>query len=398
MKLIFPNLTYQKIGGAENMVYEIAKVAYRNKNITSILIGNSKSLVAKRLTEDKIPFIFLPQDQLDLGKIDNSKDNLLINFHYFNGFSKLRELEAKSIIWGILAPQVTEWNGINIKKHWTGRKEIGDIFTRKLLANMHKKNSFISMDGATSDAINDFMGEKREWPTISIPVDINDARNLKKKVSLAHCLQISYIGRSDDVWKIKPVKKFIQDLNKIKNKLFNIHIYTDNMAPFLGELKDVRSEHVSVEYHTGLYGPLIRSHLNEHSDLHISMGTAALEGGLAGLPTILIDASPHDFPENYRYRWLFQTERNSLGRFIGADESGFFGMTMEEVVETCFDERARTAAAEDCIQYVLENHSALKITEKLLAHPVQATMKDICRFTPATWRSVSTVKAFFSRN
>lgn len=379
------------------MVYEIVKTAYRGQQIKSCLIGSPKSFILKRLGEDGIPFDFYVQDQFNLDETDFSKNDLLINFHNFDGLYKLRDFDGATIIWSILARQITGWNRFGFERKLTGKKLVGNFYTRKLLGQMYEKNSLINMDGATSDAIDEFMGKKHNWPIVPIPVDVNDIRNPKRKKFLPiNVMQISYIGRSGSVWKRRPVRKFIQDLAKLKNIRFKINIYTDRADPYVGELETLCNERISIEYYIGLYGSGIRDHLSQHSDLHFSMGTAALEGGLAGLPTVLIDPSYYDFPENYRYRWLYQTERNSLGRFISEGESNFVGMTMEEVIETCSNEEARNAVAAHCAQYVLENHSALRVTEKILAHATKATMEDICRFTPASWPSVNSVKMFLS--
>lgn len=397
MKLFFPDLTYENVGGGQNLVYEIVKTAYVNKKIISSLIGSSKSFVLKRLLEDKIPFDFFEQEQFKLSQTNFSKDDLLVCFHNFDALYKFREFNGRSIIWGVLASQITNWNRFGFERKLTGRKITGDLFTKNLLRKMREKNSLICMDGATADAIEDFMGEKHRWPTIPIPVDISDIRCPQRRSnSLAKPFQISYIGRSGSVWKRKPVRKFMKDLAGTKNRNFKINIYTDYAAPFIEDLKELCGDQISVEYYIGWYGPKIRDHLTQNSDLHFSMGTAALEGGLAGLPTVLIDASYYDFPENYRYRWLHQTERYSLGRFIPQNEASFLGMTMDEVLEACFFEETRNAIAANCVQYVLENHSTLRVTEKLLTHPTQATMADICRFTPATWQSVNSLKLLFS--
>ena len=107
--------------------------------------------------------------------------------------------------------------------------------------------------------------------------------------------------------------------------------------------------------------------------------------GLAGIPTILVDPCECDMPENYKYRWLFQTERNSLGRFLGSEETDFSGMEMREVIESCGDENRRIGLADLSQACVLENHSTIVVLDKLLSHPAKATMQDICRLTPAAW-------------
>lgn len=377
------------------MVYEIAKAAYNNQNIMSTLIGNPESFVIKRLSEDGIPFYFHEQNKLVCKNISAESDDLMINFHNFDGLNSLREFNGKTVIWGILAPQITEWNRFGVEKRLTGKKTVGNFFTKKLLLSMSYKNALISMDGATSDAIDEFFGIALNLPIISIPVDIKDTRASKKGTILRNTLQISYIGRSDDIWKIKPVKKIMQDLKKIENTKFILNIYTDHEDPYISELKEVCASNISIEYHIGLYGPQMRTDINMRSELHFSMGTAALEGALSGVATILIDPCIYDFPSNYKYKWLFQTNRNSLGRFIESEEIHFSGMDMSEIIDICFDEHRRHIIAESCSQYVIQNHSASVVTEKLLECPTQAEIKDIFRFTPATWSGVANLKNIF---
>lgn len=396
MQLIFSDQTYEKASGGDNLVYEIVKSVHNTQNIMSVLIGSKKSFVVKRLTEDKIPFRFYDQDQLMFDNVSTAADDLMINFNNFDGLHKFRGFCGRNILWGILAPQILGWNRFGIEKKLTGKKIVGNFFTKKLLLSMNHKNALISMDGATSDAIDDFIGEPLNLPIISIPVDVNDIRIPKKTGAMSsNLLQVSYIGRSDDLWKIKPVKKIIQDFSRVKNKKFIINVYTDCADPYVKELQNLCGANISVKYHTGLYGPQIRTHINMHSDIHFSMGTAALEGALSGVATILIDPCVYDLPLEYKYNWLFQTTRNSLGRFIGKDEMQFSGMDMAEVIETCFDEKRQYAVATSCSKYVMENHSALAVAEKLVACPTRAGIKDIFEFTPATWRGVAKIKNMF---
>jgi glycosyltransferase involved in cell wall biosynthesis len=386
MKLVFPDLTYPAAGGAENMVYEIVKAALLKRKIRSILIGNSDSFVMKRLKEESISFEFVDQNIVEKNTLQFSRKDILINFHNFDDFWKLGEFSGKCIVWGILAPQITGWNRFGIEKKYTGKRRLGDLFTKRLLRRLKDKNSFISMDGATSDALNLFVGVEYDWPIIPIPIDSSDARTPSRRIRVERkSLVLSYVGRSDDVWKLKPAKKIVKDLSKLTDMNFQLNVYTDQAQPYIEELSAELGSNIDVKFHHGIYGPALRSHLNTYSDLHFSMGTAALEGGLAGVPTILVDPCESDIPEAYKYRWLFQTERNSLGRFVNAEETDFAGMEMREVVESCIDEDRRVGLANMNQAYVLQNHSSTVVLEKLLSHPAQATMRDICGFTPATW-------------
>lgn len=378
------------------MAFELIRAAHKHHNISSVIIGSPRSFLLKRLSENLVPFKFLRQDDESQLVASSDADDLMINFNNFDGLDKLKNFRGRNLIWGILAPTIVNWNRFGFEAKITGKKIIGDYFSKRLIYSMSKKNSIVSMDGDTSDVITAFVRRDLNLPIIPVPVDVGDLHCINKKSTRSRKkLQISYIGRSDELWKIKPVKKIVRDLAKLLHRKFVINIYTDQAEPYIAELNNEYATNVHCVYHTGFYGTRLRSHINDISNLHFSMGTSALEGALAGVPTILIDPCNYEFPENYRYQWLFQVERNSLGRFIAADETYFSGMTMSEIIETCHDERSWAEVAEQCVQYVIANHSVLVIIERLLSHPAQATMKDICRFTPATWRSVSAVKASF---
>src|SRR5690606_26969619 len=124
----------------------------------------------------------------------------------------------------------------------------------------------------------------------------------------------------------------------------------------------------------------------EHSNLHFSMGTAALEGGLAGVPTLLVDPSVGDVPEYYRYKWLYQTERCSLGRFISEAETAFVGMEMKDVIAMVDDQEQYHNLAQKTQEYVMDNHGVGAVLNRLLAQETTATHNDIRRYTPATWK------------
>ena len=389
---IFPDITYRNPGGAENLIFQVITQMLKSHGQESMVIGTQESYLVKRLTSENILFKFVDQNKMPKNISANDLD-VIILFHNYDGLDKLKALKCKVLIWGILASQITGWNRFGFEKTISGKKVTGEFFTRKLLAEMSEKNALISMDGATCDEIDRFVGHPLRLPIISIPVDIEQLplANMGSK-SNSDSLRLSYIGRSDDIWKIKPVKKIIADLARLNNCDFTVSIYTKESEPFKRELDSVSAPNITVQFHLGIYGAELRNHLNRNSDLHFSMGTAALEGACAGLPVVLMDASIHDFPSNYRYRWLCETERCSLGRFIDQNESNFAGMQMKEVVEACLNEKSRKHIESMCFSYVVQNHSVTAIVNTLINHKSSARMRDIVRNTPATWTAVSALK------
>lgn len=357
-----------------------------------MIIGSQNTYLLNRLTLENIPFKFVDREKIGVN-ITATDEDIIIFFHNYDGLEKLKNLNCRVLIWGILARQIIEWNRFGFEKKITGRKTVGDFFTRKFLIEMNKLNGLISMDGATSDAIDSFVGHSLNVPIISIPVEVTNASREKRKGNTNHnAICISYIGRSDDIWKIKPLKKVVSDLSKVKDHAFTISIYTRESEPFERELSDVLAPNISLKFYLGMYGNELRDHLSNNSDLHFSMGTAALEGALSGVPTILIDPSLYDLPDNYKYKWLYETKRCSLGRFIDGSENEFEGIVINEVVEACLDVDKRNRIADMCFSYVMKNHLTSEVVNRLLKLKIHSRMKDVVRNTPATWRITSFLK------
>jgi hypothetical protein len=392
---IFPDCTYPNPGGAENLIYQVIKEMQKKYNQASMIIGSQDTYLTKRLSAENISFKFVDQKKMDKNIINAATDDndVIILFHNYDGLEKLINLKCSVLIWGILAQQITGWNRFGFEKKITGKKILGDYFTKRLLVKMNMLNGLLSMDGATSDVIESFVGDSLNLPIIPVPIEATNTTRQKKSFNANHNLFcVSYIGRSDDIWKIKPLKKIISDLGRVKDHEFTILIYTHESEPFERELSSVLTPSISLKYYLGIYGEELRNHLNKHSDLHFSMGTAALEGALSGVPTILIDPSSYDFPDDYKYKWLYETERCSLGRFIERGESGFNGITINEVVDACISEHTRNMIADLCFSYVIKNHSVSQVVDKLVNLKIQARMKDVMRNTPAMWRVVSFLK------
>ena len=291
------------------------------------------------------------------------------------------------MIWAVLAPSLVNWNRFNFEKSLYGKRVLGGFFSKQLITSTHKKNGLACMDSATADAVFKGTGtNNNEASILPVAVDVGDARSPTETGHIGERIRISYIGRSDDLWKIKPVKRIISNLALI-NAQFDLNIYTDSEIPFLMELENISAPNISFKFHVGIYGASLREHLASNSDLHFSMGISALEGALSGLPTVLVDPSYVDIPDGYRYRWLHETEGFSLGRFVSGDASTFPGHTMAQLIDALRDPTARLKAAQACSAYVIKNHAAREVVAQLLALNSQATNADLFRFTPSAWKA-----------
>lgn len=383
MRLIFPGITYSKPGGTENLIAQIIETAQLEHCVSSVVIGSEDSYLVRKLISEKIKFVFLSYQEIDDFVFE--KTDLWVHTHNSILLLKVKDKPGRAILWAVLAKSVIDWNRFRFEIKLTGRKLFGDFLTRRLINCLINKDALLAMDGATIDAMSKFLGCSADIPILPVAIEtigaplklsFNEVEG-KKKI-------VSYIGRSDDIWKIKPIKKILTDLQKLPEK-FTVNIYTDDRKPFDQELSSLHNSNIKIQYCIGLFGDRLRSHLVQHSDIHFSMGLSALEGAVCQIPTIVVDACCNDLPENYRYRWLYQTERCSLGQFIDDKTTLLPGMSMEAVIDTIKSHRLARSIAEQSRQYVIRNHSPSYITQKLLNVCSTASNYDIVSRTPSAW-------------
>ena len=75
-----------------------------------------------------------------------------------------------------------------------------------------------------------------------------------------------------------------------------------------------------IEYKGTLAGKKLSNYLISNIDLLMSMGTSALVGAKLGIPTVLLDASYIKIPNDYKYKWLFESDGATLGSFIESQD------------------------------------------------------------------------------
>ncbi len=386
MRLIFPGMTYPKVGGAENLTFEVVRHAYQKLGIESVLLGNRNSFVATRLKDSSLPYTLV--ERQDVRHLRTRDDDLFVHYSNNDWLSHVSELPGRAVVWGILAPLITNWNRFEIERRLFGKKRIAGALNRQFVRECLRHQGLYAMDGATADAIESVAGAVGQIPILAVPISTDDVREIRKwshRDSRSRIV-VSYIGRSDDRWKIYPVRRILRDLSRIDAAFF-LDIYTDRAEPFQAMIEDVLGENTEVRFSLGCHGAPLRDALSRKSDLHVSMGISALEGALSGVPTALVDPSFADLPDTYKYLWLHESNRCSLGRFIQEHDT-FPGHSMEELVYSATDAARRTEAAEACIRHVVSHHSPDTIVRALIDSPSTLSNRHLGRWTPSSWGPV----------
>jgi|ERR1035437_1283173 hypothetical protein len=104
-----------------------------------------------------------------------------------------------------------------------------------------------------------------------------------------------------------------------------------------------------------------------------AMGTAALEGGVEKIPTVLLDYSFSDYnkikQKGYKFKWLYQTKDFTLGsdifksyKYIKAENH----LTIDNIFEILSNSLKSEAIAGECYNYSVKNHNMKSVVCKLL--------------------------------
>ncbi len=384
---VFTNVTYEKPGGSENLVFLIAKHLMEEYGEPVKLFGSKNSYLIKRLYEEGIGFQYYDIDD-DKSYKAVSGDDVLILFNNYYGLNKFRGSDCRILVWNILCPVVIGWNNFEFEIKMFGRHVFKVFFNKALLRSLLKKKAFLCMDGSTEGCVEQFLEEKISVDVVPIPIEAGEniyigRENLDNKGR--ENVSLSYIGRGDVYWKVNPLKKIISDLSSIEHD-FVLNIFTSETDLYDEVLLPLLPENVTIRYQLGYYGKRLRERLVEVSELNFSMGTSALESAVVGIPTILVDATDTDLPKDYMYRWLYETEKYSLGYHYTPDlQEKLPGCEMHAVIDLILDPVSCDAQSKKCWEYTNGNHTVRNTVAMLKKHEGYVSMKHIILYTPNMW-------------
>lgn len=382
---VFTNVTYEKPGGSENLVFMIAKYLMESCGEHIKIFGSANSYLVKRLNEEGIRFEYYDIDD-SRAYLEVADDDVLVLFNNYYGLYRFKACSCRVVLWNILGPVVLGWNNFNFEKKIYGRHLIKDIVNKAFLRFLLKKNALLCMDGSTQDGVEQFLGVKVDVDIVPVPIELSDnIYTVRERRSGGEKINLSYIGRGDVYWKVYPVKKIISDLSTIHHD-FVFNIFTSETDLYDEVLLPVLPKNITLKYHLGYYGQRLRDKLVDVSDLNYSMGTSALESAIVGIPTILVDAADADLPADYQYRWLYETDKYSLGYHYTKDfKKVLKGYTMSEITASIIDPLACRKQSNLCWEYAYMNHSVFNTVAILQRHRGYISIKEIVRYTPNMW-------------
>jgi hypothetical protein len=242
---------------------------------------------------------------------------------------------------------------------------------------MVRKNGLVFMDNEGVEFIKTQFGIKVTPVFLPVPVNISDKnmfltrRNNYKRTDI----NITFLGRAIR-WKVNPVNRVINDINKLKNENRKIvlHIITDHIESFK-KLMNNSSPDADIKFYSGLSGEELKKFLYTKSDLHIASGTSCIEGSSLGIPSILIDASRRDFPESYLYRWIFENKNFCLGKMLENFSNITSGRPLSEIISYYNNADIISTISGKCYEYTKQNHSLENIAHEFYSLCINSKLR-----------------------
>lgn len=352
--------TFQGIGGVQVLIYNLMKELYK-ANVRTKLIYHHDSWLTNELNKSNIGYDFFDLMHLKSNTINEfiDKDDILCTPLLLMELVHFRKVNPYILLWDV-SPFTFDYemnNCVYFRR-----------LTRKMLIRkMAKRKGLVFMDNLGVSSIKKQFGISITPRFLPIPISIGKENIYleREENNCVRVINITYVGRSLD-WKVNPILKVIADINKTNFDELKVvlHIVTDNIESFI-QLIDSYSSHLEIKFHSGLGGEELRMFLSSNSDLHIGMGTSCLEGSALGIPSILIDFSYKKFPQNYRYRWVFESDSSNLGELLDESTLVFEGRPFSEILELYINEDSKElqSISARCYEYTRQYHDIHKIAQ-----------------------------------
>ncbi len=355
------------MGGIEKMIITLAADLAAAYEI--VIIARANGLICETLRGINIRFVQIDPDAVRTTR-EISREDLLIDFGTYPDLRNLSIVNPRILLWRV-SPKI-------------GCQKFPASFLFRCTFDMlDKKNSLVFMDQECHETSCRELSRKFQRRLLPLPIILREKKQITAEPG--EVIHITYIGRGSQIWKVKPVKKLLHDLQRIPDQQFNLHVFTDTADLFKAELENFKGGNVSVEYHLGYTMEPLSRKLLELSDLHYSMGLACLEGAILGIPTVIADAASEDFPDDYKYRWLIEDPENYAGLLLEDAPAG--SHALEEIIAAVRNPQERQRISDATYEMTVKNFSSRKIAQEVERLQPRARVRDVVQFMPSYWRA-----------
>jgi hypothetical protein len=368
--ILFWDVYNENIGGIERLIITLSEELSKSQKVK--IIGKKTGAVYNELFALGIPFLFIDEELENFHtKVD--KSDVFIIFGVYRSYIKLRKSNPFILYWRVYPSLCLQSN-------------IQKILMRETLQYLAEKSSLFFMDIENWRTVSKEL--MLELPKNILPIPIKK-RNIKLRYSppYGNFINITYVGRGNEIWKIKPVKKMLEDISKLNDFTFKVHIFTDSDKLFKNELISFhKSPNIEIEYLFGFYGEKLSRELLARSNIHYSMGTSALEGASLGIPTLIADPSFQEFPSDYKYRWIIEDLENYAGIFLTTN-SRSKGVEIIDIINQVLNPKYAVKLSTVTKNVIESNFEISMIIEKILSKNSMAKLFGILKYMPRYWMS-----------
>ncbi len=364
--------TFKGIGGVQVLIYNLMKELYKD-NIRTKLIYHQDSWLTRELDKSDVGYDFFDLRYIKTKSLNQfiKHEDILCTPMLFMELVHFSKINPSILLWNV-SPFTFDYNMNNCIYF---RRLTRTILLRKML----NKNSLVFMDYLGVKSVQKQFGLDINPSFIPIPIFVASKNEFKEREvkKWFRAINITYVGRSLD-WKVYPIIKVISDISKFDYEELKVvlHIITDDTESFRKFIGSY-SSHLEIKFHSELGGEELRMFLSSNSDLHIGMGTSCLEGSALGIPTILIDTSYKEFPQHYRYRWVFESDSFNLGELFDEFPPVFNGRQFSEILELYLKEDSKElqSISENCYEYTKQYHDIHKVGQDFTNQCAKSCMR-----------------------
>jgi hypothetical protein len=348
----------------KGLVQKKQKVLFIGR-LNGVLHGNLKDL-----DTDFLMVINNDKNSINSNKHLVSSNDIIITTHYYSIFRIFKKNNPKIIFYCVNINSLSRANFYFKKLKLKG-------LNKKLVKYTADRNGLLFIDKYAWEENERILETSIASPAfLPIPVDVPCDNLWRQNGKPRSELSFSYVGRAAN-WKIYPIRKVLKDISvlppDINGQKINFHIVTDNAEEFMKRIGDIDKRSVNVFFQENLSQTELSTFLLENSCLHFAMGTSALDGAKLGIPTVLLDFSFDEFPDNYRYNFLYSTEGNSVGTWI-KNKTSFHGYTIRELLEFVKNKEKSDELSDLTYSYVKNNHQVSVVTDALIDYSEKCQM------------------------
>lgn len=237
----------------------------------------------------------------------------------------------------------------------------------RFIRTIHKKEGIVFMDEENlrkTEICNDLSLNRASF--LPIPVDLPECNSKNTFRNVNEDIRFTWIGRLVD-FKFYPLKRFLISMNSYayqRSIIFEFSVI--GSGPFIRKLKKLAESlnSVRVKFFGDMELSDVKTFIKLNTDIVVAMGTSALEGASLSKPTVLLDLSYKNIPENYKFKWLYETTGYNLAEEVCKKHLGSSNNSFSQLISIYIKDPHSLSNL--CFNHVANNHSLSKVSLELV--------------------------------